>query len=101
MAWRVVSMAPSGRHIYRRARARLGRLINGIFQPFMTPGFDGSKLRVQNMIFDRDAIFGSAQKGKGSFVSRETLWTTMDERKACPAIPYPLSLRTERAFCGL
>ena len=27
----------------------LGRLINGVFQPFVTPGFDGSKLSVQSM----------------------------------------------------
>ena len=32
----------------------LGRLMNGVFQPFVTHSFDGSKLAVHNMIFDRD-----------------------------------------------
>ena len=45
----------------------LGRLINGIFQPFMTPGFDGSKLRVQNMIFDRDGNLWVGTEGQGIF----------------------------------
>jgi signal transduction histidine kinase/ligand-binding sensor domain-containing protein len=45
----------------------LGRLTNGIFQPFMTPGFDGSKLRVQSMIFDRDGDLWVSTEGQGIF----------------------------------
>jgi len=45
----------------------LGRLINGVFQPFVTPPFDGSKLAVHNMLFDRDGNLWVATNGNGIF----------------------------------
>ena len=45
----------------------LGRLINGVFQPFVTPNFDGSKLAVHNLIFDRDGNLWIGTKGQGMF----------------------------------
>ena len=43
----------------------LGRLINGVFQPFATPGFDGSTLAVHSMTFDHDGNLwvGTFDKG--------------------------------------
>ena len=43
----------------------LGRLINGAFQPFVTQGFDGSKLAVHSMIFDRDGSLWVGTYGNG------------------------------------
>jgi len=43
----------------------LGRFTNGVFQPFVTPSFDGSKLRVHSMIFDRDGTLWVATYGMG------------------------------------
>ena len=45
----------------------LGRLINGVFQPFVTPSFDGSKLAVHGMIFDRDGCLWVGTTGGGVF----------------------------------
>ena len=51
----------------------LGRLINGVFQPFVTRGFDGSKLAVHNLIFDRDGNLWVATNGNGIFRLRGDL----------------------------
>ena len=45
----------------------LGRLINGVFQPFKTANFDGSKLAVHNMIVDRDGNLWVGTQGNGIF----------------------------------
>jgi ligand-binding sensor domain-containing protein len=45
----------------------LGRLTKGVFQPFVTPTFDGSKLVVESMIFDRDGNLWVGTKGQGIF----------------------------------
>ncbi|MGA9134080.1 MAG: two-component regulator propeller domain-containing protein, partial [Candidatus Sulfotelmatobacter sp.] len=45
----------------------LGRLTNGVFQPFVTPSFDGSKLAVHSMIFDRDGSLWVGSAGEGVF----------------------------------
>ncbi len=45
----------------------LGRLTKGIFQPFVTPTFDGSKLVVESMVFDRDGNLWVGTKGQGLF----------------------------------
>ena len=45
----------------------LGRLTNGAFQPFVVPGFDGSKLSVQSMSFDRDGNLWVGTEGQGIF----------------------------------
>jgi signal transduction histidine kinase/ligand-binding sensor domain-containing protein len=45
----------------------LGRLTNGVFRPFVTANFDGSKLRVHNMIFDRDGNLWVGTTGQGIF----------------------------------
>ena len=45
----------------------LGRLIDGIAKPFVTPTFDGSKVVVNAMIFDRDGNLWVGTVGKGLF----------------------------------
>src|SRR5208337_1916999 len=45
----------------------LGRLINGAFQPFVTPTFDGSKLAVHNIMFDHDGNLWVGTNGNGLF----------------------------------
>ncbi|HKN20012.1 MAG TPA: two-component regulator propeller domain-containing protein [Terracidiphilus sp.] len=54
-------------------RRGLGRLIKGVFQPFITPGFDGSKLSVCSMIFDRDGNLWVGTEGQGIFRIQGTL----------------------------
>ena len=51
----------------------LGRLINGVFQPFVTHSFDGSKLAVHNLIFDHDGNLWVATSGNGIFRIRGDL----------------------------
>lgn len=45
----------------------LGRLINGVFQPFVTPSFNASNLAVHSMIFDREGNLWVGTKGQGIF----------------------------------
>ena len=45
----------------------LGRFINGVFQPFVTPSFDGSKLSVHSMTLDRDGSLWVGTTGDGLF----------------------------------
>jgi len=45
----------------------LGRLINGAFQPFVTPSFDGSKLTVHSTTFDGDGNLWVGTYGMGIF----------------------------------
>ena len=45
----------------------LGRLIEGIAKPFVTPTFDGSKVVVNAMVFDRDGNLWVGTVGKGLF----------------------------------
>jgi signal transduction histidine kinase len=45
----------------------LGRLLNGAFQPFVTPSFDGSKLAVHSMTFDGDGNLWVGTYGMGIF----------------------------------
>lgn len=45
----------------------LGMLVNGVFRPFVTQGFDGSKLAVHNMLFDRDGNLWVGTTGNGMF----------------------------------
>src|SRR5271165_7042276 len=45
----------------------LGRLIGGVVKPFVTPTFDGSKVVVSNLIFDRDGNLWVGTVGKGIF----------------------------------
>jgi signal transduction histidine kinase/ligand-binding sensor domain-containing protein len=45
----------------------LGRLIEGIAKPFVTPTFDGSKVVVNAMLFDRDGNLWVGTVGKGLF----------------------------------
>ena len=45
----------------------LGRLTKGVFQPFVTPSFDGSKLAVNSMIVDRDGNLWVGTRGQGLF----------------------------------
>ena len=45
----------------------LGKLSDGVFRPFVTPEFDGSKVSVYDMIVDRDGSLWVASLGKGIF----------------------------------
>ena len=45
----------------------LGRLENGSFKPFVTPTFDGSRVEVFAMTFDRDGNLWVATRGKGLY----------------------------------
>jgi len=45
----------------------LGQLRDGVFRPFVTPKFDGSKVSVYDMMFDRDGSLWVASLGKGIF----------------------------------
>ena len=45
----------------------LGRLIDGAFQPFVTPSFDGSKLTVHSTTFDGDGNLWVGTYGMGIF----------------------------------
>ena len=45
----------------------LGRMINGVFQPFVTPNFDGSKLAVHSLTFDHDGNLWVGTVGQGMF----------------------------------
>lgn len=45
----------------------LGRLMNGVFQPFVTPNFDGSKLAVHSLTFDHDGNLWVGTVGQGMF----------------------------------
>ena len=51
----------------------LGRLVNGMFQPFVTPSLEGSKLAVRGMIFDRDSNLWVGTNGNGIFRIRGNL----------------------------
>ena len=45
----------------------LGRFSDGVFRPFVTPNFDGSKVAVYDMIFDGDGSLWVASVGNGIF----------------------------------
>jgi signal transduction histidine kinase/streptogramin lyase len=45
----------------------LGRLKDGVFQPFVTPSFDGSRLPVHSMLFDRDGNLWVGTRSQGIF----------------------------------
>ena len=45
----------------------LGKLENGVFKSFVTPGFDGSKLGVFALTFDRDGSLWVGTLGNGLF----------------------------------
>jgi len=45
----------------------LGQLKGGVFRSFVTPKFDGSKVSVYDMMFDRDGSLWVASLGKGIF----------------------------------
>jgi len=51
----------------------LGRLINGAFQPFVTPSFDGGKLAVHSMTFDHDGNLWVGTFGTGIFRIHENI----------------------------
>jgi len=51
----------------------LGRLINGVFQPFVTPSFDGSKLTVHSTTFDGDGNLWVGTYGLGIFRIRGSM----------------------------
>ena len=51
----------------------LGQLSDGVFRPFVTPKFDGSKVSVYDMIVDSDGSLWVASLGKGIFRIRGDL----------------------------
>ncbi len=58
----------------------LGRLIKGIVKPFVTPTFDGTKVAVNAMIFDRDGNLWVGTVGKGLFRIRGNLVDHFEHR---------------------
>ena len=74
----------------------LGKLTNGVFRSFVTPGFDGSKLKVQILTFDRDGSLWVGTVGNGIFrirgnsvehfgraegLSGDTVWDLFEDRE--------------------
>jgi signal transduction histidine kinase/ligand-binding sensor domain-containing protein len=74
----------------------LGRLIEGTVKPFMTPTFDGSKVEVSRMVFDRDGSLWVGTAGKGVFrihenqvdhferkegLSGDTVWAILEDQE--------------------
>ena len=51
----------------------LGQLKDGVFRPFVTPKFDGSRVSVYDMMFDSDGSLWVASLGKGLFRIRGDL----------------------------
>ena len=70
-------------------------------KPFVTPTFDGSSFDIGTLMFDHDGNLWVGTEQKGFFVSMEMLWSIMAIRKACPAIPCRLFLKTEKGLSGL
>ena len=64
----------------------LGQLKEGVVKPFVTPTFDGSKVEVFAMTFDRDGNLWVASRARGCFGFMATSWITMGGPMACPAI---------------
>ncbi len=74
----------------------LGKLSDGVFRSFVTPGFDGSKLKVQILTFDRDGSLWVGTVGNGVFrirgnsvehfgraegLSGDTVWDLFEDRE--------------------
>ena len=78
----------------------LAHLKDGAVKPLITPTFDGSKLSVTSLMFDRDGNLGLAPMQQGSFVSTGIVWSITDTRRDCLAIPFGRFLKTEKACLG-
>ena len=71
-------------------------------KPFVTPTFDGSKLSVTSLMFDRDGNLWVGTDAKGLFrIHGNSCGALRTTRMVCPAIPYGLFLKTEKALSGL
>ncbi len=51
----------------------LGQLKEGVVKPYVTPAFDGSKVEVNAMTFDRDGSLWVAARGKGLYRIHDTV----------------------------
>ena len=80
----------------------LEQLKDGVLKPFVTPTFDGSKLSVTSLMFDRDGnLWVGTRFERALSYPAEMLWSITATRKACPAIPCGLFLKTGKASSGL
>ena len=64
----------------------LGQLEEGVFKPFVTPTFDGSKVAVFAMTFDRDGNLWVASRGNGLFRIHGDVVEHYGRAEGCPAI---------------
>ena len=80
----------------------LGRLIEGIAKPFVTPTFDGSKVVVNAMLFDRDGNLWVGTVGKGALSNSWQRGGPFSPHvMGCPVILYLLFSKTEKGSYGL
>ena len=85
-----------GRHARTKADVGLAKWKNGAVKPFVTPTFDGSKVGVTRMIFDRDGNLWVGTEAKGVFrihgndvehygrtegLSSDSVWTLFEDRE--------------------
>ena len=70
-------------------------------KPFVTPTFDGSKLGVTSLMFDRDGNLWVGTDAKGLFRIHGNAVDHYGHTKACPAIPCGLFLKTGKGSSGL
>ena len=79
----------------------LAQLKDGAVKPFITPTFDGSKLSVTSMLFDRDGnLWVGTVWQQGSFVSMGMLWSIMDHTEGLSGDSVGLFLKTEKGSYG-
>ena len=92
MLWPLVRMDPSGSACSRRDPGRTRAIEGRSLQAIRRPTFDGSKVEVFAMTFDRDGNLWVASRGKGLYRILATSWITMAYRRAVQRFGEP-SLR--------
>ena len=79
----------------------LGQLKKGTSEPFVTPNFDGSKVSVYDMIFDRDGNLWVGTVGKGLFRIHGNVVEHYGRTEGLSSDTVRLFLKTERESYGL